>query len=101
MPTLRGHHTIVAVGAATFLAAAGHHGSELEALSNVAGPLVALTVDGGIAIDVVYDGRRIGAAEFSPGEEWQIAHWTLAGTISRSLRSVDARGAQIRGATAR
>lgn len=63
MPTLRGHHAIVAVGAAAFFAAAGHHGSELEALSNVAGPLVELTVDGGIAIDVVYDGRRSRCAD--------------------------------------
>ncbi|WP_049984309.1 ATP-binding protein [Halorubrum sp. BV1] len=81
MRTPRGHHAIVALGAAAFLASVVHHGSELGSTSSLAGPLVALAVDGGIAVAVVYAGRRIAAAGFSRAEEWRIARFTLAGTV--------------------
>ncbi|MFD1569974.1 ATP-binding protein [Halorubrum laminariae] len=81
MATVRGHHAIVALGAAALLASVFHHGSELNSLSNLTGPLVALTVDGGIALAVIYAGRRIASADFSPTEEWRIARWTVAGTV--------------------
>ncbi|WP_256403015.1 ATP-binding protein [Halorubrum salinum] len=81
MRTPRGHHAIVALGAAAFLASVVHHGSELRSTPSLTGPLVALAVDGGIAVAVVYAGRRVGAAEFSPSEEWRIARFTLAGTV--------------------
>jgi len=81
MPTVRGHHAIVALGAAVFLASMVHHGSELGSISGLTGPVVALAVDGGIAVAVVYAGRRVATAGFSPSEEWRIARFTLAGTV--------------------
>ncbi|MFC6772490.1 hypothetical protein [Halorubrum pallidum] len=41
MPTSRGHHAVVGLGVAAFLASALHHGTELDSLSNLTGPPVA------------------------------------------------------------
>ncbi|TKX85994.1 histidine kinase [Halorubrum sp. SS5] len=81
MSTFRGSHAVSALGVGTLVAAVIHHGTEIGAVSGAAGPLLALALDGGIAVAVIVTGRRIAARDLSPTEEWRVARWAAAGTI--------------------
>ncbi|WP_164932776.1 ATP-binding protein [Halorubrum amylolyticum] len=78
----RGHRIIADIGIALFLAAAVHHGFEVGSVAGAAGPLLALALDGGIAVAVVYAGSRVAAVDFEPTEERRVARWTVVGTLT-------------------
>ncbi|KKF39014.1 hypothetical protein FK85_31920, partial [Halorubrum saccharovorum] len=77
----RGHRLVAGVGVFLLFAATVHHGTEIGSVTRSAGPLLALALDGGIAVGVVYAGSRIAALEFAPAEEYRIARWTVAGAL--------------------
>ena len=81
MSRLRGHHAVSALGAGVLVAALVHHGAEVGVVEGAVGPLLALALDGGIAVAVIAAGRRIAARELSPAEEWRVARWAGAGTV--------------------
>ena len=81
MSTLRGRHAVSLIGAGILAAAAVQHGTEVETVGNVAGPLLAFALDGGIAVGVIAAGRRIAGSELSAPEEWRVARWTASGAV--------------------
>jgi signal transduction histidine kinase len=80
MSRLRGRHAVSALGAALLLVATIHHGAEIGTVEVPIGPLLALLLDGGIAVAVIVAGRRIGRADLSAAAEWRVARWAGAGT---------------------
>ena len=81
MSTFRGNHAVSALGVGTLLAAVLHHGAEIGTVSGAAGPLLALALDGGIAVAVIATGRRIAARDLSATEEWRVARWAAGGAV--------------------
>jgi len=81
MPTLRGHHAVSLLGVGLLAAAAVQHRTEVGAVGGATGPLLALALDGGVAVAVLVAGRRIARLELSPAEEWRVARWTASGTV--------------------
>ncbi|GAA0520553.1 Histidine kinase-, DNA gyrase B-, and HSP90-like ATPase [Halorubrum aquaticum] len=77
----RGYAVVVGIGCSLLLAATVHHGTEIGAVEGALGPALALTLDGGIALGVVYAGGRVRDAGFTRDEEGRVARWTAAGTF--------------------
>ncbi|MFC7324954.1 ATP-binding protein [Halorubrum rutilum] len=78
----RGHLVVSALGAAILLAAVVHHWSELGAVRDSTGPILALALDGGLALAVVYAGRRLSRAGLPRCGERRVARWTVAGALT-------------------
>lgn len=72
---------IVALGAVLFLAAAVYHGGEMLALRSVAGPLVALLLDGLPALAVVFLGYHVLRTDFTPQDQRVVLVWSLGGGV--------------------
>ncbi|OYR57229.1 hypothetical protein DJ70_06410, partial [Halorubrum halodurans] len=77
----RGYAVVVATGCSLLLVATIHHGTEIGTVGEVLGPALALALDGGIALGVVYAGVRVRDAGFTRSEEGRVARWTAAGTF--------------------
>ncbi|UPV99705.1 ATP-binding protein [Halorussus gelatinilyticus] len=70
---------ILGVGAALFLTSAMHHVSEINRISEVTGPMLALALDGTLALAVVYGGWRLADSDFASEHRWRVAVWCLLG----------------------
>ena len=77
----RGYAVVAAIGCSLLLVATIHHGTEIGAVGGVLGPALALALDGGIALGVVYAGVRVRNAGFTRNEEGRVARWTAAGAF--------------------
>ncbi|MFC5134250.1 MULTISPECIES: ATP-binding protein [Haloferacaceae] len=77
----RGYVVVVAIGCSLLFAAIVHHGAEIGAVEGTLGPALALVLDGGIALGVVYAGVRLREAGFTRHEEERVARWTATGTL--------------------
>ncbi|WP_281195929.1 ATP-binding protein [Halorubrum sp. F4] len=77
----RGYAAVVAIGCSLLLAATVHHGAEIGSVEGALGPALALALDGGIALGVVYAGVRIRDAGFTRHEEERVARWAATGTL--------------------
>ncbi|SMO38899.1 ATP-binding protein [Halorubrum cibi] len=80
----RGYAVVVGIGSLLLLAATIHHGTEIGTVEGALGPALALTLDGGITLGVVYAGVRVRDAGFTRVEEGRVARWTAAGTFLAS-----------------
>lgn len=78
----RGTLVVVGLGCALLLGATIHHGTEIDSVGGSVGPLLALILDGGIAIAVIYAGRRLSRSGFSVTEEWRVAQWSCVGSVT-------------------
>ena len=78
----RGHLVVSGLGSVLLAAATVHHWTELGAVSSSLGPALALALDGGFALAVIYAGRRLSRAGLSRRGEWRVALWTLAGSVT-------------------
>ena len=78
----RGHLVVSGLGTALLAAAAAHHWIELGGVSDSLGPALALALDGGLALAVIYAGRRLSRAGLSRRGEWRVARWTVAGSVT-------------------
>jgi len=58
-----------------------YHAYEAVELGAVTGPLIALVLDGSLAVGVIYAGYRLGRSDLRPADRWRIARWNLAGAI--------------------
>lgn len=72
---------LVAVGAVLVVTAVAHHTREIAAVGGVAGPTLALALDGIPALGLAYGGYRLSQADLPPREMWIAAVWSLAGTV--------------------
>ncbi|MFC7187548.1 ATP-binding protein [Halorubrum yunnanense] len=77
-----GHLVVSGLGTALLAAAAVHHWTELGTVSGSVGPALALALDGGFALAVIYAGRRLSRAGLSRRGEWRVALWTVAGSVT-------------------
>ncbi|MFC5279817.1 ATP-binding protein [Halorubrum rubrum] len=77
----RGSAVVVGIGCSLLLVATVHHGTEIETVGGTLGPALALALDGGIALGVVYAGVRVREAGFTRLEEGRVARWTAVGTL--------------------
>ncbi|WP_066412224.1 ATP-binding protein [Halorubrum aethiopicum] len=77
----RGYAVVAAIGCSLLLVATIHHGTEIGAVGEILGPALALALDGGIALGVVYAGVRVRDAGFTRSEEGRVARWTVAGAF--------------------
>lgn len=71
----------MATGATLLLVAVAHHWTEAAAIGQAAGPTVALLVDGGLAVALVYGGWRLRRADLADTDERSVAVWTVAGVF--------------------
>jgi signal transduction histidine kinase len=78
----RGHLVVSGLGTALLAAATVHHWFELATVSDSLGPALALALDGGLAVAVIYAGRRLSRAGLSRHGEWRVARWTVAGAVT-------------------
>ena len=72
---------IVAAGTVLLVTAVAHHGREVAAVGGVAGPVLALALDGTPALALAYGGHRLSRADLPPRETWTAAVWSLGGTV--------------------
>ena len=72
---------IVAVGTVLLAAAVAHHSREIAAVGGVAGPSLALALDGSPALALAYGGLRLSRVDLPPRETWTAAVWSLGGTV--------------------
>ena len=64
-----------------FVTAAVHHTREIGAVGEVAGPALALALDGVPALVLVYAGYRVSQVDLPPRGMWTAAVWSLGGTV--------------------
>ncbi|ESS07372.1 MAG: PAS sensor histidine kinase [uncultured archaeon A07HB70] len=72
---------VAGLGAALFLAAVVHHGTEVAAVDGVSGPLLAAALDVPPALGLVYAGYRLDGTDLSPEDRWQVLVWCFAGAV--------------------
>ncbi|MFC7166086.1 ATP-binding protein [Halospeciosus flavus] len=78
---MRSPFLVVIGGLLLFLVAAVHHGQEIFTIGSVAGPVVALLVDGLPALGLAYAGYWLAENDSSPTNRWVIFRWCLAGVV--------------------
>jgi signal transduction histidine kinase len=67
------------LGAALFAAALGHHLGEVRRVEGVAGPLLALLLDGAPAVVLAYGGYRLARTGLSPAQRRAVCGWSFGG----------------------
>lgn len=72
-------YLISGFGAVLFLISVVHHWSEFNALNGIAGPLVAVLLDGLPALGLVYVGYWLAGTDLPPEGRWQACLWCLVG----------------------
>lgn len=72
-------YLIQGFGAALFLIAVVHHGTEFYALNGLVGPLVAVLLDGLPALGLVYAGYWLAGTDLPPESRWRACIWCLVG----------------------
>lgn len=79
------------VGVVLFVASAAHHATEIPRIDRVSGPLLALVLDGSMALAVAYGGYLLADADLPPDLRWTVATWcllgagVLVGTVAASI----------------
>lgn len=73
---------VLALGATLLFASVAHHVTEVDRLDVVRGPVLALALDGGLAVVVVYGGYRLTDPAFAPEYRRVVANWCLLGTVA-------------------
>jgi len=72
---------VVALGAVLFCISVSYHAVEYLALDGSAGPLLALLLDGGPALAVVYFGYRLSESELSTHSQYTVLRWGVGGDL--------------------
>ena len=72
---------VMCVGAVLFLSAALRHSQEILVVEGVAGPALALLLDGIPALALVYGGYRLSGTDLSPQGRWTVLVWSLSATL--------------------
>jgi len=75
----RGPLTVAAVGVALLFASVGHHIREVGSVGQLAGPLVALSLDAGMASVLIYAGWWLRQTDLTGVQKWSVAKWTILG----------------------
>jgi len=73
------------IGAVLLVAAIVHHLWEILLLGTIGPPVVALTLDGGLASGVIYLGWRLSRADFTAAERSLVATWTVTAAVVGAL----------------
>jgi PAS domain S-box len=77
-----GSLVVALVGGTLCVSAAVHHAGEVSAVSSVAGPMLALAIDGGLALVLTYAGWWLHRTSLPKTERWSVGVWTVAGAVS-------------------
>jgi signal transduction histidine kinase len=72
-------YLIQGFGAVLFLIAVVHHGTEFYVLSQLAGPLVAILLDGLPALTLAYAGYWLSGTDLPPEGRWRACIWCFVG----------------------
>lgn len=81
MSCVRGSTVVMMVGGLLLTISVGHHMQEMAALANQLGPTIALALDGGLSIALIYAGFWLRHRELTPATEWSVGVWTICGGI--------------------
>ena len=68
-------------GAVLFVVAIGHHAAEVSVLDGVTGPVLALAIDGLLALGIVYAGVRLARTDLTTDGKWTVWCWSLGGAV--------------------
>ncbi len=82
MTRKQGPLTVVAVGVILLLASVGHHVQEIDEVGQLAGPLVALSLDAGTASVLIFVGWWLHHTDLAGVWKWSVAKWTALGAIA-------------------
>jgi PAS domain S-box-containing protein len=77
----RSPYLIIGFGAVLFFITVVHHVSELYTIDGFVGPLVALLLDGLLALGLVYAGYWLDRTELSTENRWQVCVWCFVGAV--------------------
>ena len=72
---------LVAVGTILLVTAVVHHSREVAAVGGVAGPALALALDGIPSLALAYGGSRLSRVDLPPREMWTATVWSFGGTV--------------------
>lgn len=72
---------VLAVGAALLAASVAHHATEIDRIDRVGGPMLALALDGALALAVVYAGYRLADSDLAPAHRWRVVEGCLPGIV--------------------
>ena len=80
-----GSLVVMLVGGTLCVSSVVHHARELNEVGSVAGPMLALAIDGGWAAIIVYGGWWLRRTELSETERWSVGVWTAAGAVAGAV----------------
>lgn len=82
MALYRGSSAIMAAGGMLLIAALSHHVREVAQVASQLGPAIALLLDGGLAISLIYAGWWLRHTDMTVSNERSVAIWTILGGLS-------------------
>ncbi|AGB33237.1 histidine kinase [Natrinema pellirubrum DSM 15624] len=68
-------------GAVLFLVAIAHHVNEVSLIDGVTGPVLAVALDGLLALGIVYSGYWVAGTDLPTEGEWTALSWSLGGAV--------------------
>lgn len=80
-----GSLVVMLVGGTLCVSSVVHHLRELSAVGDVAGPVLALAIDGGLASLLTYAGWWLRRTDLAETERWSVGVWTAGGAVAGAV----------------